>query len=173
MNPTKDGGVNNLLLMPLNEHTYRHPSSCPALCHASQEDADGFTLDPALSPLFQQLSSLPFCVHLSAICSILLTSSLPCYLACSFIPPFYLLSPAYGPRFTVRICREALKKPLFSERGDLHLLIQPVHLLLKNESLTILWVFLSLREEVLCGTLPTPGGSPLSLHLTGMITPPV
>lgn len=37
--------------LPLSEHTYRHPSSCPALCHASQEDADGFTLDPGLSPL--------------------------------------------------------------------------------------------------------------------------
>lgn len=88
VNPTKDGGVNSQLLCPSVSTTYRHLSSCPALCHASQGDADGFTLDLALSPLSPRLSSLPSRLHLSAICSILLTSSLPCYLTDSLISPF-------------------------------------------------------------------------------------
>lgn len=59
--------------LPVTEHAYGHPSSCPRLCHASQEDADWFTLDPALSPLLRRLSSLPALLHLSTICSILLS----------------------------------------------------------------------------------------------------
>lgn len=71
--------------LPLTKHTYRHPSNCPVLRHASQEDADGFTLDAALYPLFLRLFPQPSCLHLSAICSIPLSSSLPCCLAFSLI----------------------------------------------------------------------------------------
>lgn len=72
-------------VLPLTKHTYRHPSYCPVLCHASQEDADGITLDAALYPLFLRLFPQPSCLHLSAICSIPLSSSLPCCLAFSSI----------------------------------------------------------------------------------------
>lgn len=74
--------------LPLSEHTYGHPSSCPPLCHTSQGDADGFTLHPALSSLSQCLPSPPSHLHLSTICSILLTPSLPCYLMKSLITVF-------------------------------------------------------------------------------------
>lgn len=69
--------------LPLSEHTYRHPSICPALRLASHREADGSTLDPALSPLSLHLSSLPSRLRLSAICSILPTFSLP-YLVFEF-----------------------------------------------------------------------------------------
>lgn len=63
----------------LTGHTYRHPSTCRAPCHTSQQPADGFILSPALSPLLFYVTFLPAsCLHLSSICYILLSVS------CSF-----------------------------------------------------------------------------------------
>lgn len=113
--------------LPLGEHTYRHPSSCPVVCHASQEDADGFTLNPALAPLFRRLSSLPSHLHLSAICSILPSPLLPCYLTYSAIYPFptdvsltlALVFRMLGTRLPVRICRKAQENMTF-RKSDPH-----------------------------------------------------
>lgn len=53
-------GVNTVKGPPLlTEHTYRHPSTCPARCHTSQQLADGFILSPALSPLLFSVTFLP------------------------------------------------------------------------------------------------------------------
>lgn len=74
VNPTKKKKKSEQpAALPVTEHAYGHPSSCLRLCHASQEDADWFTLDPALSPLLRRLSFLPALLHLSTICSILLS----------------------------------------------------------------------------------------------------
>lgn len=63
----------------LTGHTCRHPSTCRALCHTSQQPADGFILSPALSPLLFYVTFLPAsCLHLSSICYVLLSVS------CSF-----------------------------------------------------------------------------------------
>ncbi len=142
VNPTKDGGVNSQLLCPSVSTTYRHPSSCPALCHASQGDADGFTLDLALSPLSLRLSSPPSRLHLSAICSILLTSFLPCYLAHSLISPFSCgLSTHVGgcllQEFYCQDLQESARKHAFEKRWSS--LINPVSpSAVETQSLSIL-----------------------------------
>lgn len=53
--------VNTVKSAPLlTEHTYRHPSTCRALCHTSQQPADGFIHSPALSPLLFYVTFLFF-----------------------------------------------------------------------------------------------------------------
>lgn len=47
------------------EYNYRHPSTCLALCHTSQQLADGFILSPALSP---RLFSVTFLRPSASIC---------------------------------------------------------------------------------------------------------
>lgn len=61
----------------LTEHTYRHPSTCPARCHTSQQLAGGFIRHAALSPL---LFSVTFLQPSASIC---LPSASSC-VSCSF-----------------------------------------------------------------------------------------
>lgn len=141
---------------PLTEHAYRHPSSCPALCHASQEDADGFTLDPALSPLFLRLfSALPP----PSVCHLLHPSKfLPLILPhvqldFTLLPqPLHLLCHSclccLVQEFDCQDLQESAGKKVFSRKSDPHLLIQSVHLLLKHQSSSYSVGILSLGTEV-------------------------
>jgi len=179
VSPAKDRGVKSQLLCP---SVSRHPSICPALCHASQQDADGFTLDPALSPLSLRLSLLASCLHLSAICYILLASS---HITSSTVwfhpsPSAYLLCHSclgcLVQEFDWKNLQESKGKynvqkrwpslvnsvsPYASEMRTNYYFEGILSLIITHDRLR--------KRQILCGTLPTPGGSSQPLHHTNMI----